>query len=121
MAVGDDAADLVERGWKAEHFSLLLKREDIFMPTDTKETKPASAKDDGQQSETVQRGFELFNDGLYFLEPTKDGRLRRRKICGRLEVLALARDIDSREWGTLVRFSDPDDKVKQLVIPARSF
>lgn len=121
LAVGDDAADLVERGWKAEHFSLLLKRKDIFVSADTKETKPASAKDDGQQSETVQRGFELFNDGLYFLEPTKDGRLRRRKICGRLEVLALARDIDSREWGTLVRFSDPDDKVKQLVIPARSF
>ena len=121
LAVGDDAADLVVRGWKAEHFSLLLNRKDVFVSMDTKETKPASTKDDEQQSETVQRGFELFNDGLYFLEPTKDGRLRRRKICGRLEVLALARDVDSREWGTLVRFPDPDNKIKQLVIPARSF
>ena len=120
LVVGDDAADLVERGWKAEHFSLLLNRKDIFISADTKETKLASTKDE-QQSETVQRGFELFNDGLYFLEPTKDGRLRRRKVCAPLEVLALARDVDSREWGTLVRFSDPDNKVKQLVIPARSF
>ena len=120
LAVGDDAADLVVRGWKAEHFSLLLKREDVFISPDIVDAKPAS-KPDEQQAETVQRGFELFNDGLYFLEPTKDGRLRRRKVCARLEVLALARDADSREWGTLVRFSDPDNKVKQLVIPARSF
>jgi len=120
LAIGDDAADLVEHGWKAEHFSLLLKREDVFVSADTKETKPTSTKDE-QQTEAVQRGFELFNDGLYFPEPTKDGRLRRRKVCAPLEVLALARDVDSREWGTLVRFSDPDNKVKQLVIPARSF
>ncbi|WP_172592330.1 DUF927 domain-containing protein [Nitrosomonas supralitoralis] len=119
LAIGDDAADLVARGWQAEHFTLLLKREDILISPGSKETKPGN-KPDEQQSETVQRGFELFDDGLYFLEPTKDG-LRRRKVSARLEVLALARDADSREWGTLVRFSDPDNKVKQLVIPARSF
>lgn len=120
LAIGDDAADLVARGWQAEHFTLLLKREGIFISPVPKETKPGN-KPDEQQAETVQRGFEMFDDGLYFLEPTKDGRLRRRKVSTRLEVLALARDADSREWGTLVRFSDPDNKVKQLVIPARAF
>lgn len=120
LAIGDDAADLVARGWHAKHFTLLLKREDIFVSPGCKETKPGN-KPDEQQAETVQRGFEMFDDGLYFLEPTKDGRLRRRKVSARLEVLALARDADSREWGTLVRFSDPDNKVKQLVIPARAF
>ncbi|SEF56412.1 DUF927 domain-containing protein [Nitrosomonas ureae] len=120
MAIGDDAADLVGRGWEASHFALLLNREDIFVSPGTKEKEPASSQDE-QQAETMQRVFELFDDGLYFMEPTKDGRLRRRKISGRLEVLALARDVDSREWGTLVRFSDPDNKVKRLVIPARSF
>lgn len=120
LPIGDDAADLVERGWNAEHFTLLLKREDVFISPDIKEEKPVN-KSDEQQAEAVQRGFELFDDGLYFLEPTKDGRLRRRKVCARLEVLALARDTDSREWGTLVRFADPDNKVKQLIIPARSF
>lgn len=119
----DDAADLVACGWDSARFGEFLQREDAFLPdadTGTGEAKPAS-KQEEPQAETVQRGFELFDDGLYFLEPTKDGRLRRRKVCARLEVLALARDADSREWGTLVRFSDPDNKVKQLVIPARSF
>lgn len=120
LATGDDAADLVERGWEASHFALLLEREDVFIVSDLEETKPAS-KHDNQQSETVQRSFELLDDGLYFLEPTKDGKLRCRKISGRLEVLALARDAESREWGSLVRFADPDNKTKQLIIPARSF
>ena len=120
---GDDAADLVACGWDAARFGVFLQREDAFLPdanSGAGQSKPAD-KPDEPQAEAVQRGFELFNDGLYFLEPTKDGRLRRRKVCARLEVLALARDTDSREWGTLVRFADPDNKVKQLVIPARSF
>lgn len=120
LAIGDDAADLVERGWKVEHFSLLLKREDVFVSADTKEAQPVSKLDE-QQSETMQRGFMLVDDAVFYLEPTKDGQLRRRKVCAPLEVLALARDVDSREWSTLVRFSDPDNKVKRLVIPARSF
>ncbi|MBS0483994.1 MAG: DUF927 domain-containing protein [Proteobacteria bacterium] len=120
---GDDAADLVACGWDAVRFGDFIKREDAFLSDANPgagQSKPAD-KPEEPQAEAVQRGFELFNDGLYFLEPTKDGRLRRRKVCARLEVLALARDTDSREWGTLVRFADPDSKVKQLVIPARSF
>lgn len=120
---GDDAADLVACGWDIDRFGAFLQRENAFLPdadTGTDEER-TSGKAEEPQAEAVQRGFELFDDGLYFLEPTKDGRLRRRKICARLEVLALARDADSREWGTLVRFADPDNKVKQLVVPARSF
>ncbi|NBQ68915.1 MAG: DUF927 domain-containing protein [Nitrosomonadaceae bacterium] len=117
---GDDAADLVACGWDATRFADFLKRDPFLPDALTGEAKPAS-KQEEPQAEAVQRGFELFDDGLYFLEPTKDGRLRRRKVCARLEVLALARDTESREWGTLVRFADPDSKVKQLVIPARSF
>jgi len=121
LQTGDDAADLVACGWDAVRFGDFLKRADVFLPDAEIGEAKSTGKQDEPQAEAVQRGFELFDDGLYFLEPTKDGRLRRRKVCGRLEVLALARDVDSREWGTLVRFSDPDNKVKQLVIPARSF
>lgn len=120
---GDDAADLVACGWDADRFTEFLKREDAFLSDAgiaTDEAKPGSVEDQPQAA-TPQRGFELLDDGLYFLEPTKDSMLRRRKVCAPLEVLALARDTDSREWGTLVRFADPDNKVKQLVIPARSF
>ena len=118
-----DAADLVVCGWNAGRFAAFLQRNDAFLhdaASGTSEARPGSVEDQ-LQAATPQRGFELFDDGLYFLEPTKDGMLRRRKVCARLEVLALARDTDSREWGTLVRFADPDNKVKQLVIPARSF
>ncbi|PTQ77452.1 uncharacterized protein (DUF927 family) [Nitrosomonas oligotropha] len=123
LQTGDDAADLVACGWDTDRFAEFLKREDAFLPDAgiaTGEAKPGSVEDQPQAA-TPQRGFELLDDGLYFLEPTKDSMLRRRKVCARLEVLALARDTDSREWGTLVRFADPDNKVKQLVIPARSF
>jgi putative DNA primase/helicase len=123
LQTGYDAADLVACGWDADRFAEFLKREDAFLP----DANPGAGqpdlvdKPDEPQAATPQRGFELLDDGLYFLEPTKDSMLRRRKVCARLEVLALARDTDSREWGTLVRFADPDNKVKQLVIPARSF
>lgn len=123
LQMGDDAADLVACGWDAGRFAEFLKRQNAFLL----DANPAAGqqnstdKPDQPQAATPQRGFELFDDGLYFLEPTKDGMLRRRKVCTRLEVLALARDTDSREWGTLVRFADPDSKVKQLVILARSF
>lgn len=124
---GDDAADLVVHGWDARKFSAFLSRDEVLLGQAGADVMAAGQhtesanKPDAPQAEAIQRGFELLDDGLYFLEPTKDGRLRRRKVCARLEVLALARDADSREWGTLVRFSDPDGKVKQLVIPARSF
>jgi uncharacterized protein (DUF927 family) len=123
LQTGDDAADLVACGWDADRFAEFLKREDAFLPDDNPAAGQPDSTDrpDEPQAATPQRGFELFDDGLYFLEPAKDGMLRRRKVCARLEVLALARDTDSREWGTLVRFADPDNKVKQLVIPARSF
>ena len=46
----------------------------------------------------LQRGFELLDDGLYFIEPTKDGKLRRRRISARLEVLARTRTADNKDF-----------------------
>ncbi len=113
---------MVRRGWQAEHFVLLLKRDGVQIKPDAlmKKSKQ-TATSSKPESETPQRGFELFNDGVYFLEPTKDSKLRRRWICGNLEVLAQARTADGKEWGKLVAFSDPDKRKKQLVIPMRHF
>ena len=122
LGVGDDAADLVDRGWQAEHFDLFLKRDGVLVDADaltnaSKQTTETS----NPESEVTQRGFELFDDGVYLIEPGKDGMFRRRWVCGHLEVLALARTADSKEWGKLVTFSDPDKRKKQLVIPMRHF
>ena len=128
LAAGDDAADLVARGWQAAHFALLRQRGGLFVVdqeqaanTPDKASTPARIDADSPQGESHRRGFELFDDGVYFLEPTKDGQLRARWICSRLEVLAQARDPNNSEWGKLVVFSDPDFKQKRLVIPMRSF
>jgi len=122
LAVSDDAADLVERGWQAEHFDLFSKRDGVLVDVESlmKESKHTKAANKPEQ-ETPQRGFELFNDGVYLIESGKDNKFHRRWICGHLEVLALARTADSKEWGKLVTFSDPDKRMKQLVIPMRHF
>ena len=120
LAEGDDAADLIERGWEASHFALLLERKDIFISPNLEATKPAS-KHDEQQSETLQRGFELLDDGLYFIEPTKDGKLRRRRISARLEVLARTRTADNKDWGLLTKFQDHDGHIKKIILPMRHF
>ncbi len=118
---GDDAHDLLDCDWDAARFSEFLRRDDGFISVaKVDESKPIGNQQE-PPAESACRGFELHEDGLFFWEQTKDGRFRRRKVCARLEVLALARDADSREWGTLVRFSDPDGNIKQLIIPARSF
>ena len=124
LTIGNDAADLVDRGWQAEHFDLFLKRDGVLLDADalikaSKQTTETSNPE--SEPETLQRSFELFNDGVYLIEPGRDGKFRPRRICGRLEVLALARTEDNKEWGKLVAFSDPDNRKKQLVIPMRNF
>ena len=122
LAVGDDAADLVDRGWQVEHFDLFLKRDDVLLDADALvKASKQTIETSNPESEVTQRGFELFDDGVYLIEPGKDGMFRRRWVCGHLEVLALARTADSKEWGKLVTFSDPDKRKKQLVIPMRHF
>lgn len=122
---GDDAADLVVHGWDARKFAAFLSRVDAYLDypvadPGSMQSSPAD-KSNEPQAETVHRGFELFDDGLYFLEPTKDGKLRRRKVCGKLEVLAKTRTEDNKDWGLVCSFRDPDGIRKRVVIPMRDF
>lgn len=122
---GDDAHDLLADGWVPDKIAEFLAQNDALIDGDVfisqqapDDTKTAATK---SKSETPQHNFELLDDGIYFLEPTKEGSFRRRKICARLEVVALARNVNSGEWGIVVQFSDPDNNVKRLVIPFKSF
>ena len=125
---GDDAHDLLTDGWTLDKFVKFLTQNDALIDGDTflsqqvpDNTKAVATTKEKPEPETQQRGFELLDDGTYSLEPTKEGGFRRRKICARLEVVALARNENSREWGIVVQFSDPDNNVKRLVIPFKSF
>ena len=129
LAIGDDAADLVARGWQVEHFALLLSRpgwyakelaQDVAAPEVI--STPIQAPAVEAQAQPNKRGFELMDDGVYYLGVTKEGMfLPPRWICGRLEVLAQTRNSHNGEWGKLVTFSDPDFNKKRIVIPSTSF
>lgn len=129
LATGDDAADLVARGWQPEHFALLQFSAGLFAETEAQtvatlnETSaPVKTPVVEVQEQPNKCGFELMDDGVYYLSVTKEGLfLPPRWICSRLEVLAQARNPNNSEWGKLVVFSDPDFKKKRLVIPMRSF
>lgn len=120
---GDDAADLVACGWDAARFGAFLQREDAFLPDanpSAGQSKPAD-KPDEPQAEAVQRGFMLTDDSVLFLEPGRDGLLRRRKVCGKLEVLARTRTADNKDWGLVCAFRDPDEVLKRIIIPMKDF
>lgn len=129
LAVGDDAADLLARGWQSEHFALLQNRpewivKELALVVDAQElmSAPIQAPAVEAQMQPNKRGFELMDDGVHYLGVTKDGLfLPPRWICGRLEVLAQTRNSNNGEWGKLVSFSDPDFNKKRIVIPSTSF
>lgn len=124
LAAGDDAADLVARGWQAAHFALLQQRGGLFVEaTAQAASAPEEASAPAPKSETRRRYFYTEPDGVYVVEPTKSGEAycAPRVVCDRLEVLALARDPANGGWGLLVEFADRDSVKHRLVVPARSF
>ncbi|MBI3480339.1 MAG: DUF927 domain-containing protein [Nitrosomonadales bacterium] len=124
LAAGDDAADLVARGWQAAHFALLQQRGGLFVEAEAQEaTAPDEASTPAPKSETRRRYFLSESDGVYVVEPTKSGEAycAPRAVCDRLDVLALARDPGNGGWGLLVEFADRDNVKHRLVVPARSF
>ncbi len=124
LAAGDDAADLVARGWQAVHFALLQQRGGLFVEVKVQAAPvPDDASAPAPKSETRRRYFLSESDGVYVVEPTKSGDAycAPRAICDRLDVLALARDPNNGGWGLLVEFADRDNVKHRLVIPARSF
>lgn len=119
LAEGDDAADLVARGWQADHFALLLDRSgfltDAKAPqasTPVKRAEPASSSQNATGILATRR-FAVEASGVYFIEPEKSPRW----VCPLLEVVALVRDPHGEGWGKLARFADPDGVEKRRIIP----
>jgi hypothetical protein len=54
-------------------------------------------------------GYTLDEDGLYWLEPGKDGaEARPVRLSDPFDILGEARDGDGGDWGLLLRFWDRD-------------
>lgn len=122
LAAGDDAADLVARGWKAEHLALILARPDALSACeiaaeevgggDTAASAPAA-----DDAPAQGRRFELTERGVIYHEPEKSPRW----ICAPLAVVAMVRDPHNAGWGLLCEFADPDRHSHRVIVPMQLF
>lgn len=123
LATGDDAADLLARGWTADHLRLILTRPDALIPCAAPAAKVgaggtagaagAKPKEAGNGGEASGRRFELTDKGVLYYEPDKAPRW----VCSWLNVPARVRNPAGGGWGKLVEFADPDRKPKRRVLP----
>lgn len=117
LAAGDDAADLVARGWTAAHIALVLLERDTLRPVEppAKARTGAAAADEGEAPKAAR--FESDAKGIW-LNESNDGR---RWVCGPLHVAAAVRDPRNIGWGLLVEFDDADRVLHRVIVPAAMF
>lgn len=110
---GDDAADLVARGWTAAHLAMILPAALVEIePAAKVGAGGAAAKPEPAGGESAARRFELSDRGVYYYEPDKAPRW----VCAWLEVTAHVRNPHGEGWGKLVHFMDPDRMPKRRII-----
>ncbi|WP_299944464.1 DUF927 domain-containing protein [uncultured Microbulbifer sp.] len=119
--VKGDAADAEAHGLTAEQLAALLAAGELLQAY-TPETTVGD-KGNGQQGALgdvsgEQSRFVVNDRGVFFSVQDADGEASLMRICARLDVIALTRDPQGRNWGTLVRFVDPDGVVKEWNIPS---
>lgn len=116
LAEGDDAADLIARGWTAAHMALIVGMNGALVPCLIKHQKESVETTTTTQVaglDAAARRFELTERGVHFHEPDKTPRW----VCAWLEVAARVRNPHGEGWGKLVSFTDPDRTPKQRIIP----
>lgn len=126
LADGDDAADLIARGWCAAHVAMLidagefLAESPALAPAES-EARPAKAEAETAKDDTPRRGFRLDERGVWFVDVKEGVEASPRWICAPLDILASVRDPHNCGWGLLVGFDDPDKRPHREMIPARAF
>lgn len=123
MAPGDDAADLVARGWTSAHMDLIVSQSDALIPCEvltakvgTGETAAQTLKAESGRGDTTAAGFRLTDKGVYHVKDEAE-----RWICSPLSATALVRDPQNAGWGLLTEFSDPDRNQHRVIIPMALF
>jgi len=114
LADGDDAADVLARGWTAAHAALLLLEPDTLRPME-----PAAGKAEATNaSEAPKTGrFQLDAKGVWMIETDRAPRW----VCAPVEPVAMVRDPKNAGWGLLVEFFDPDKTLHRVIVPAALF
>jgi len=65
------------------------------------------------------RGFRLGPDALFYIDTDLEGHPRPVYICGRLEIVACARDTASENWARELEWRDLDGQLHAWAIPMR--
>jgi len=128
LAEGDDAADLIARGWTAAHVALLVASGEFLTPIDGEKIGGSESRS-SQNDEHIlapppvkKRGFRLDNRGVWFVDVNREGEeCAPRWVSAPLDILARVRDPHNCGWGLLVSFEDPDGRPHREIIPARAF
>lgn len=110
LAEGDDAADLVSRGWTKGHIALLLSGANVLRMI---ESEPVGDnKHKGAEALPVGR-FQTDDRGVWLIETDRAPRW----VCGPIEPVAMVRDPKNYGWGLLVEFFDPDRALHRVIVP----
>jgi uncharacterized protein (DUF927 family) len=124
---GDDAADLVARGWAAVHFGKVLNDPGAWAEVHAESITPAAAEHvTSNETPLADRPrFELLDNGVYFTERDRDGNDKKPCwIAAPVDILSRTRTPDTHGaangWGKLCVFADPDGDEHQLIIPDAS-
>lgn len=117
LADGDDAADLVARGWTAAHAALLMQDPDTLRPVQPAASKAAAMAGESPAPSIPSRFEMIPGRGLYIKEADRAPRW----VCGVLDVAAMVRDPRGTGWGLLVKFADPDGLAHSVIVPAALF
>lgn len=114
-----DAADAEAQGLSISSVSALIESGALFTNPPPKPDQPLTEGADAIRGSTPSGWPFVLNDrGLFFKGMDGEGEAAMFRVCDRLEVLAKTRDESGRNWGTLVRFSDPDGELKEWNIPS---
>lgn len=76
-----------------------------------------SNNQDSPNSEGIPRTFAVSDKGIFYIESDENSEKKPIRICSLLHVIALVRDIASKNWGRLIEFDDPDGVSHRWAIP----
>ena len=131
LAKGDDAADLVARGWSDEHLSKLIDDPDFLQPIEPAlpaqvshespelaESTEADAGDAGDAGDAPSSPFSVKDAGVFYFGKNSEGvTLPPMWICSKLKITASTRDAKNESWGRLLEFDDTDGSHHAWAMP----
>ena len=115
---GDDAADLLARGWTSEHFAKLAVSPDFLQSAPPLEGQTVAADGHAPALTSPPSPFGVKDDGVYYYGKNAEGdNMPPIWICSRLEISATTRDAKNESWGRLLEFDDLDGNRHAWAMP----